>query len=135
MSDRSLLGNKSRLERLQAAFLISGIYNIESEDGCDYTLNLLNGKLNEMSPLYDNFDHLWEPGTRLYVFSAENDGQNLKSQSRQMFDRLAESCDQAEMHYEIKTKVNRCDILEQMFVPNNFLSRLIRYDIALSQTR
>jgi hypothetical protein len=117
LADRKTLCDNSRLRRLRAAFLISGEYDVN------------------LSPLDDNFDHLWKPGTRVYVFAGQNDEPESRAQSRRMYDRIADSCDMCDMHYEIKDKKNRRDLLEEICKPNSFLGRLIRYDIGLSQTR
>lgn len=145
LADRELLVKDSRASRLQAAFLVSGIYNSTEETDSTRTswllfddaedMKIAIAGMNNVSPLFDNFTHLLRPGVRLYVFSAGNDMPQLKAQSRQMFDRLADCCDQDDLHFEIKEKVNGARLLQDMCKPNSFLGRLIRYDICLSQTR
>lgn len=144
-----LLSNKdffknSYTNRLQAVFLISGIYN--SVEDCDnkpidktfekeQDLKAIIESMDNTSPLFDDFNHLLKPGVRLYVFSADKDEPQFKVQSRQMFDRFADCCDQSDLHFEIKEKFDRKSLLGEMCKPNCFLGRLIRYDISLSQSR
>lgn len=138
-----LLSNKdfftNNINRLQAVFLISGIYNAVKDNKTTFEkeqdLENIIVSMDNASPLFDDYHHLLQPGVRLYVFSADKDEPSFKVQSRQMFDRFADCCDQSDLHFEIKEKFDRKSLLEEMCKPNSFLGRLIRYDICLSQSR
>lgn len=92
-------------------------------------IQMLSDESIDFSPLFDDYKHLQRMAIRVYVFAAEKDGACISKQSRDMFDCLAEGCDQEDMHFQVKAKVDRRDVRELLTEEDNFLTRLMRYDV------
>lgn len=92
-------------------------------------IRMLSNESMDFSPIFDDYKHLQRMAMRVYVFAAEKDGVCISKQSRDMFDCLAEGCDQEDMHFQVKAKVDRRAVRELLREEDNFLKRLMRYDV------
>ncbi|XP_059047471.1 kynurenine formamidase isoform X2 [Achroia grisella] len=132
-----LLSNADFLEstvgssRLQAAFLISGIYDLREviHTSVNDAIQLPDEWAIPMSPQFDCYTHLQRRRTRIYILAGQNDSPTFKRQSREFYEVLHNTCLMQNMYLEIKDDMDHFDIVECFANDNNFLKNLLVHDI------
>ncbi|XP_041974214.1 kynurenine formamidase isoform X2 [Aricia agestis] len=131
LANADFLENAPGSQRLQGAFLISGIYDLRE---IIHTTNNDAIQLPEewavpMSPQFDDFTHLQARKIRVFILAGQNDSPTFKKQSREFFELLHNTCLMQNMFLEIKDDMDHFDIVECFANDNNYLKNLLIHDI------
>lgn len=118
-------------QRLQGAFLVSGVYDLRDlvKTYVNELVKLPQEKAIEMSPMFDDYTHLRNKNLRIYVLAGQNDSPTFKKQSRDFYDKLQNSISSQNVYLEIKDKLDHFDIVECFSEIDNFLKSLILLDL------
>ncbi|GBP79294.1 Kynurenine formamidase [Eumeta japonica] len=117
--------------RLQAAFLISGVYDLREivHTYVNDAVRLPEEWAVAMSPLFDDYKHLFERKIRMYILAGEHDSGTFKRQSREFYEHLLDVCRTQHMYFEIKDRLDHFDIVENFANQDNFLKNLVVHDV------
>ncbi|XP_048005576.1 kynurenine formamidase [Leguminivora glycinivorella] len=131
LADADFLENTPGSNRLQGAFLVSGIYDLR-----ELVLTSVNDAVQlptewavPLSPQFDCYTHLLLRRVRLYILAGQNDSPVFKKQSREFYELLLNSCLTSNMYLEIKDEVDHFDIVECFANDDNYLKNLLVHDI------
>ncbi|KAI5642482.1 alpha/beta hydrolase fold domain-containing protein [Phthorimaea operculella] len=118
-------------DRLQGAFLISGVYDLR--EVVNTTVNdrvqLPREWAEAMSPQFDTYSHLQARKIRIYILAGQNDSPTFKKQSREYYELLHNTCLMQNMYLEIKDEMDHFDIMECLTKDRNYMSNLLVHDI------
>ncbi|XP_063831807.1 kynurenine formamidase isoform X1 [Ostrinia nubilalis] len=131
LSNADFLDSSIGSNRLQGAFLISGVYDLRE---------LVHTSVNEavqlppewaipLSPQFDCYTHLQMRRVRVYILAGQNDSPTFKKQSREFYELLQNTCLMQNMYLEIKDEFDHFDIVECFANENNYLKNLLVHDI------
>ncbi|RVE43512.1 hypothetical protein evm_011846 [Chilo suppressalis] len=117
--------------RLQAAFLISGVYDLRElvHTTVNEAVQLPIEWAKPLSPQFDCYEHLHIRRVRVFIIAAQNDSPRFKKQSREFYELLLNVCLIQNMYLEIKDDFDHFDIVECFSQDNNFLKNLLLHDI------
>ncbi|XP_049886957.1 kynurenine formamidase [Pectinophora gossypiella] len=131
LSSADFLDSTPGSERLQGAFLISGIYDLREivHTSVNELVQLPKEWAVPLSPQFDCYNHLQTRRVRLYILAAQNDSPTFKKQSREFYELLHNTCLMQNMYLEIKDEMDHFDIVECFAKQNNYLNNVLIHDI------
>ncbi|CAH0747539.1 unnamed protein product [Diatraea saccharalis] len=131
LANSDLLDSTIGSDRLQAAFLISGVYDLREllHTSVNDAVQLPTEWAKPLSPLFDCYSHLHTRKVRLYIIAGQNDSPRFKKQSREFYEHLLDVCLIQNMYLEIKDDFDHFDIVECLSNDNNYLKNLLVHDI------
>lgn len=131
LAGADFLDNTPGSKRLQAAFLISGIYDLRevAHTSLNKVVQLPKEWAMPLSPQFDCFTHLQEKHVRIYILAAQNDTPTYKKQSREFYELLHNTCLMQNMYLEIKDNLDHFKIVECFAKEDNYLKNLLVHDV------
>ncbi|XP_045510503.1 kynurenine formamidase isoform X1 [Colias croceus] len=131
LSNADFLDNTPGTQRLQAAFLVSGVYDLRElvHTSVNEAVQLPREWAAPLSPQFDCYTHLQIRKTRVYILAGQNDSPTFKKQSREFFELLHNSCLMQNMYLEIKDDLDHFDIVECFANDDNYLKNLMVHDV------
>lgn len=131
LADAEFLANTPGSDRLQAAFLVSGVYDLREivHTYVNDAVRLPQEWATSLSPQFDSYAHLHNRKIRLYVLAGQNDSPTFKKQSREFYALLHNTCPVQYLYLEIKDEMDHFDIVECFIKSDNYLKNLLLHDI------
>ncbi|XP_073941700.1 kynurenine formamidase isoform X2 [Choristoneura fumiferana] len=131
LAGADFLDNTPGSNRLQGAFLVSGVYDLRDvvHTSVNEAVQLPSEWAIPLSPQFDSYSHLQTSRIRLYILAAQNDSPTFKKQSREFYELLHNHCLMQNMYLEIKDDMDHFDIVECFAKDNNYLKNLLVHDI------
>lgn len=131
LSNADFLDSCPGSDRLQGAFLVSGVYDLRElvHTSVNQAVQLPSEWAVSLSPMFDCFTHLQARRVRLYIFAGQYDSPTFKKQSREFYELLHNTCLMQHMYLEIKDNMDHFDIVECFANQDNFLRNLLVHDI------
>lgn len=131
LSNAEFFDNTPGSERLQGAFLISGVYDLREivHTSVNELVQLPQEWAVNLSPQFGCYTHLQGRRIRIYILAGQNDSPTFKKQSREFYELLQNTCLMQHMYLEIKDQLDHFDIVECFAHENNFLNNLLVHDI------
>lgn len=131
LSNADFLDSCPGSDRLQGAFLISGIYDLREivHTSVNHAVQLPTEWAVSLSPMFDCFRHLQARRVRLYILAGQYDSPTFKKQSREFYELLHNTCLMQNMYLEIKDNLDHFDIVECFANQDNYLKNLLVHDI------
>ncbi|CAK1548357.1 unnamed protein product [Leptosia nina] len=131
LSNADFLENTPGTQRLQAAFLISGVYDLRElvHTSVNDAIQLPAEWAAPLSPQFDCFTHLQARKIRVFILAGQNDSPTFKKQSREFFELLHNTCLMQNMYLEIKDDMDHFDIVECFANDDNYLKNLMVHDV------
>lgn len=129
LSNSDFLKQTPGTNRLQGAFLISGVYDLSELVHTSYfeALQVPPEWARPLSPLFDNYGHLKK--VRIYIIAGQHDSPTFRRQSREFYGHLQASWLMKNMYLEIKDNMDHFDIVECFSSDDNYLTSLLVHDI------
>lgn len=131
LSNADFLESTPGTQRLQGAFLISGVYDLRElvHTTVNSAVQLPEEWAIALSPQFDCYSHLQAKKIRVYILAAQNDSPKFKKQSRELYELLHNTCLMQNMYLEIKDNMDHFDIVECFANDDNYLKNLLVHDI------
>lgn len=131
LSNSDFLDSTEGSQRLQGAFLISGIFDLREvvHTSVNLAVQLPVEWSVPLSPQFDCFTHLQARRVRVYILAGQNDSATFKRQSREFYELLHNTCLMQNMYLEIKDNYDHFDIVECFAQEDNYLRNLLVHDI------
>lgn len=131
LASAELLDNTPGSHRLQGAFLISGVYDLQEvvHTYVNDVVQLPSEWAVPLSPQFDSYTHIQERRMRLYIIAAQHDSPTFKKQSREFYEILHNTCLMQNMYLEIKDGMDHFNIVECFTNDDNYLKSLLVHDI------
>ncbi|XP_039765508.1 kynurenine formamidase [Pararge aegeria] len=131
LSNSDFLDSTEGSQRLQGAFLISGIFDLREvvHTSVNLAVQLPIEWSVPLSPQFDCFTHLQARKVRVYILAGQYDSPTFKKQSREFYELLHNTCLMQNMYLEIKDNFDHFDIVECFALDDNYLKNLLVHDI------
>ncbi|CAH4017108.1 kynurenine formamidase isoform X1 [Pieris brassicae] len=131
LANADFLDNTPGTQRLQGAFLISGVYDLRElvHTSINDAVQLPAEWAVPLSPQFDCFVHLQVRRVRVFILAGQNDSPTFKKQSREYFELLHNTCLMQNMYLEIKDDMDHFDIVECFANNDNYLKNLMVHDV------
>ncbi|XP_011554921.3 kynurenine formamidase [Plutella xylostella] len=130
LSNADFLETVPGAQRLQGAFLVSGVYDLRElvHTSVNDLVQLPHEWAVPLSPQFDSFTHL-QKKVRIYILAAQDDSETFKKQSREFYELLHTTCLMQNIYLEIKDQMDHFDIVECFASEDNYLKNLLVHDI------
>ncbi|CAB3236991.1 unnamed protein product [Arctia plantaginis] len=131
LASADLFENTPGSHRLQGAFLISGVYDLQEvvHTYVNDVVQMPSEWAVPLSPQFDSYTHIQERRARLYIIAAQHDSPTFKKQSREFYEILHNTCLMQNMYLEIKDGMDHFEIIECYTNDDNYLKSLLVHDI------